>query len=246
MHTRTLVQQSTLENSPTSPTRSTFKKAPACAACLVALVMTTSSLQAAIVNTFADIQLWTGSGANQAALTIDWADGQDALVWGYRFDSAKASDMIRSIVESDPRLFAKIEQFGFGQFVHGLGYDRDGDGFSISSGTNFGPTGFTISGARDGATASDVGDSYRETDTGFSMTWSVWTGTGNSYPGAGWNEAQVGISDLQLANQSWVGARFNTPGTAPGAAVAAVPEPQAVGWLAVGLAFFRGRRRSRT
>ncbi len=221
----------------------TSKHSSACLALIVASVFAPQTLQAGIVNTFANIEHWTGSGANSAALVIDWADGKEALVWGYRFDTAKASDMLRAVVEADPRLFAKVEQFSFGQFIHGLGYDRNGNGFSISSGTNFGPTGFVISGAREAATSADPNDSYLETDIGFSMTWGVWTGSGNSYPGTTWAEAQVGISDLQLTDQAWSGTRFNSPISPPGIAFAAVPEPSCLLPAILGLSVCHARKR---
>ena len=37
-----------------------------------------------------DIQLWAGTGANEAAMVIDWNDGKsdESLVWGYRWDGS--------------------------------------------------------------------------------------------------------------------------------------------------------------
>ena len=206
----------------------------------------TAPVHAALVNTQADIVHWAGSGANQAALVIDWADGQAPLAWGFRFDAARASDMLRAVVESDPRLHAKVEAYSFGHFVHGLGYDRNSNGFSITSGTNFGSTGFVFSGQRQGALASDPQDAYRETDADFLLTWGLWTATGQNYPGAAWLEGQVGISDLALSDTSWIGFRFNSPNIAPGAAVAAVPEPGgAMALLALGGALGLSGRRAR-
>ena len=62
--------------------------------------------------TFDDIEFWVGTGANRAALVIDWVEGSTeppALVWGYRWDgTARGSDMLTAIVAADPRLFAKL------------------------------------------------------------------------------------------------------------------------------------------
>src|SRR3974390_1833771 len=46
---------------------------------------------------FSNIQFWVGSGANQAALVIDWRDGltPESLLWGYRWNgSATGLDML--------------------------------------------------------------------------------------------------------------------------------------------------------
>lgn len=207
--------------------------------------LATPAALAGVVNSFADITNWTGSGANRAALVIDWADGQDALVWGYRFDTAKSADLVRAVVEADSRLYAKVEQFGFGQFIHGLGYDRNSAGFSISSGSNFGASGFLLSGARNGATATDPADSYRETNTSFTESWGFWFATGENYPAGAWTESGVGISDRQLVNSSWDGFRFNST-TGPGTAVAAVPEPSGLaltGLIAGSVMALRRKRR---
>jgi len=209
---------------------------------LLTLLMTSANYAAVVVNNFDDIQLWTGNGANRAALVIDWNDNRNPLVWGYRFDTATGADMLRAIVEADSRLFAKVEDFGgtLGWFTHGLGYDRDSDGFGISSNTDFGSNGFVFSGSRSGATATDPEDSYHETDSNFGNTWRYFVGTGNNYPGAGWADATTGISGRNLSDLSWDG--FGVTG-APGTAFAAVPEPNSA-WL-IGLGAIVCLRRKR-
>ncbi len=210
---------------------------------------------AVVVNTFDDIALWTGSGANRAALVIDWADGRDALVWGYRFDNATGGDMLRAVVEADSNLYAKVQDFGgtLGWFTHGIGYDRNGSGFGISSGTDFGANGFVFSPSYNDASATDSADSYRETNAAFSNSWAYWNGSGNDYPGAaGWASAATGVSGRTLTNDSWDGFQFNTLGFGnalpPGAAVAAVPEPSSLALFAslcASIGFRRRRSRDR-
>ncbi len=76
----------------------------------------------------------------------------------------------------------------------------------------------------------------------YHCAWGVWTGSGAGYPGAGWAQAQVGISDLQLSDQAWSGTRFNSPTSPPGIAFAAVPEPSCVLAVILGLFVFVLRR----
>ncbi|MDN4754498.1 hypothetical protein QYZ87_08175 [Porphyromonadaceae bacterium W3.11] len=73
-----------------------------------------------------DIKFWVGEGENRAALVIEWHDDKhpDALVWGYRWDGEKTGiDMIKAIVEADPRLSVVIgKAFGGLNVVGGIGY----------------------------------------------------------------------------------------------------------------------------
>lgn len=57
--------------------------------------------------TMEDIDFWVGKGAKRAALVIEFhlKEGEDAYVWGYRFDGDKTGfDMLSEIVRTDPRL----------------------------------------------------------------------------------------------------------------------------------------------
>ena len=73
--------------------------------------MTASSVWSAKAATFDDIQFWTGSGTNRAAVVIDWKDGKNpgALLWGYRWNGAATGlDMLKGVVTADKRLFAHL------------------------------------------------------------------------------------------------------------------------------------------
>ena len=62
-----------------------------------------------------DIQLWTGSGTNRAALVIEWSSPQSlsnssvpvpiadkTLVWGYHFNgAATGTQMLRAVVAAE-------------------------------------------------------------------------------------------------------------------------------------------------
>ena len=88
-----------------------------------------------------DIQLWTGSGTNHAAVVIEWNSpdvfnnttvpapvANKTLVWGYQFNgTATGTQMLNAILASDPRLYAVINNT-YGTFVEGIGYNLNGNG----------------------------------------------------------------------------------------------------------------------
>ncbi len=95
-----------------------------------------------------DIQLWTGSGTNHAALVIEWNSpvvfnhtsvpapiANKTLVWGYQFNgTATGTQLLRAILASDHRLYGIINNT-YGTFVEGLGYNLDGSGtFGVMDG----------------------------------------------------------------------------------------------------------------
>lgn len=215
-----------------------------------------ASASAAPVSTFDDIQFWVGSGANRAALVIDWVEAssvEPALVWGYRWDGAgTAADMFLDVVAADPRLFAKVGIFSFGMAVFGVGYDVDDDGFGLDDATIFGPGGLFVGAASDGVSALDPDDYYAE---GFFLGfWHYGSASSSPYDGGAWVSSAVGMSDVVLADGSWHGLTFTStfdltqfPENPVAAAI-----PEAGSWMllglasAVGLAFRRVRRSAAT
>src|SRR6476620_10618968 len=79
-------------------------------ACVLAIVVTPDAIADTFM--FADIEFWVGTGANRAALVIDWrenAAGPPARVWGYRWDgAANGAKMLTDVLAADDRLFAKL------------------------------------------------------------------------------------------------------------------------------------------
>jgi hypothetical protein len=105
-----------------------------------------------------DIQIWTGSGTNRAALVIEWNSpivfnnstvaapiANKTLVWGYRFNgTATGIQMFNAILGTDPRLYAVESVDEYGNFIEAIGYNLNGDGlFGVTDGTNdFGASAF--------------------------------------------------------------------------------------------------------
>ena len=202
---------------------------------------------------FTDIDFWVGSGSQQAALVVDWNDGihPTSIAWGFRWDGvATGEEMLTAIVNADSRLFAKVTLPGsFGVSLIGMGYDLDGDGFSLSDGTLF-TDGLAISGGSDTAYALDPDDHYREGwfSAGY---WSYWIGSGNPYDGGSWGFSGSGMSDRVLTDGSWDGWSFAAAPTWDGGvpdpfvpAQQEVPEPATVFLMGAGLAAMATRRKA--
>ena len=181
---------------------------------IVLLSVASSSALADPVTTLADIDFWVGQGQNEAALIIDFDDMDaisPALVWGYRFNGAPTAEtMFRDITAADPRLFAKINVFGFGNIVNGIGFDANEDGmFALNDATIFDADGIAETAPSDGANSIDPADLYREgffTD-GF---WNVGEAATSPYDGGSWASAMVGISDLVISNELFLGLTFDS------------------------------------
>src|SRR5215469_1128292 len=96
-----------------------------------------------------DIQLWAGSGANRAAVVIEWNSPEllnnstvpvpvasKAMAWGYRFNgTATGAQMLNAVLAADPKLYV-IETNSSGTLVTGIGYNLNGDGrIGVTDGT---------------------------------------------------------------------------------------------------------------
>lgn len=172
--------------------------------------------KSANANTFADIQFWVGSGANQAAFVVQWNDGKtaDALVWGFRWNgTATGEDMVKAVAKADPRFFALLKQgTQYGSAIGGLGFDlnetgtnglyKDGnktypyypfDGLINTSEYDF-----------DSYTGIDPNDHWQ---SGWMVGyWSYWV---KDPTDADYNYSGVGASTRELQNGSWDVWNFN-------------------------------------
>jgi hypothetical protein len=211
----------------------------------VAGVTALSSTHAA---TFDDVQFWVGSGANQAALVIDWNDGKtyESLLWGYRWDgSATGLDMFHAVVNADPRVFSHLGVYSFGTAVLGVGFDLSGDNsIAVTPTLNFDSYGWLAeANPTDSHVSLNPVDHWEE---GFSTGY--WSYYIKASAGALWDYSMVGPGDRLLVDGMWDGYSF-APGfidTVPSepTAVSAVPEPSSLSLLLISaLAIVCVRRR---
>ena len=212
--------------------------------------------------TFDDIQFWAGSGANRAALVIDWNDGKSAesLVWGYRWNGpASGADMLTAIINADPRLFAHLGTFNFGSGaepgIFGLGYDLNANGiFGVSSSPSlsFDANGLAVDSLATGDDNVDAAGTPSEAADHWLESW--WPSPGYwayyNKPSAenAWSYASSGVAGRALTDGAWDGLSFapdfmlDTEPSAP--VIAAVPEPTALAlcFLGGGILLFRRNR----
>lgn len=88
------------------------------------------------------IKNWSGTGNNRAAMVIQWNNDREeaAMVFGYRWDGeATGIDMIRCIVENNPRLYGLFQQTNvssgkakWGYTIDGFGWDEDNSGLPVA------------------------------------------------------------------------------------------------------------------
>ncbi len=214
---------------------------PAIAGFLLTLTASAASLD--------DVQFWVGSGANRAAVVIDWNDGKSAesLLWGYRWDGAATGlDMLHAVVNADPRLFANVQVFSFGTAVLGIGYDlNDSGSFSVSPSLTFDSGGWSVGTPNDARGPTDSADHWLE-----GWNFGFW---GYNFRDSGevpWIAAGFGPSDRLLTDGGWDGYSF-APGfnfTDPSEpAIAPVPEPTVPGFFGAAGLVLLGRwiRKSR-
>lgn len=212
---------------------------------------------AAAVSSMDDIQFWVGTGANRAALIIDWNDGKTAqsLAWGFRWEigtNPTGEDMLRAIDAADVRLEIKLDSFvGFGAYMFGAGYDLDNDASHFT---------FTLSPASGVTSDSQPADdhlnySHFDPSVGQSGDFLYWAYYTNTAPGAtpgtalpsssAWYYSDIGTSNRTLVNGSWdawtLSGTDSAPPVTPQAAL--VPEPSATLLLLVAGAGLAARRR---
>lgn len=166
----------------------------------------------ATVTDFDAIKYWVGTGANKAALVVQWNDGKnsDALVWGFRWDgNATGVDMIQAIAKADHRFYALQydSRTNLGIAIGGLGFDLNGintkglykngdktyphypvNGLVNTSGYDF-----------DNFTAIDATDHWQSgwTTNGY---WSYWV---KNSADSDFGYSDTGVSGRLLENGSW-------------------------------------------
>lgn len=221
---------------------------------LLCVLLLTSTASANVMD-FDDLVIWAGTGSNEAALVVDWRDGQSSLAWGFRWDgAATGEDMMRAIVAEDDDFYAAINNtFAFGNFVSGLGYDRDSDGFAVTSGIVFDADGLFVGATPTDGVAVDADDSYHESTSAFEF-WEYFVSVGNPLDGGSWQSSGVGFSDRVLSDgdwDAWVFPGFAGNNPTPPLAAGATPVPEPSTWavfalLSTGFAVRRVRQRRKS
>ncbi len=215
-----------------------WKMRPILAVCTLALTLVS---HAGLVTDFDDIDYWVGSGTNEAAMVIQWNDGNSpqSIAWGFRWsdtDTPTVQDMLFALAGSitvspgapqppwgaDVRLGLDLGySTSFGYFLNGASYNQLGLGGDFTS---------TI-----------------RNESGFSLDGESWTlyelGVTSAWPTGAVMPADFGMSSLTLAEGGWYGwsytSAFPPPEYSPVAFTftqpfaAAVPEPGTL-WLLLG------------
>lgn len=143
-----------------------------------------------------DIQLWSGSGTNRAALVIEWNSPEvfnqtsvaapianKTLVWGYRFNGAASGmQMMQAITAADPKLYVAVDETS-GTSIDSIGYNLSGNGvigITDGTGTNYFTNGIltNLTVAVDAAAPLNSGDLFWSGHLG--PKWLTWTESGRS------------------------------------------------------------------
>ncbi len=165
---------------------------------------------------FDQIQFWTGSGTNRAAVVIQWNDGltPSSLVWGYRWNNtATGFDMLRSVTGSsaihypgsmtnhtvffgaDTRLVASWSEFDFGNALDSVVFQQ-GTNSRYQNDWKNGFWEYSLFGGQFSYDVLDENWDYLETAT-YNQAGSLF------YSDVTWLAAPFGASDRILVNGSW-------------------------------------------
>jgi hypothetical protein len=183
-------------------------------------------------------------------------------------------DLLVSLAAADPRLFFRLDSdASFGVALFGVGYQTGGTAFGVTGAQNTlgdSVTPVFVSGVSDmnitnGVTDSplssslaaplNAADHYAEAWNSPDRYWTLFfSGSGvfpsnadPSYTYPAWTEAGLGLSGASLDDGGWYALSYSDPfwtAVTPGAAVAAVPEPESFALLvfAAGTIFVMARR----
>ena len=200
------------------------------AAAVLAVAASAHADNAFAYHSVADITTWVGTGPNSAGIVFDWHDGKipATVTVGYHWSgTATGEDMLTAVTAAYPLFHADIRTGAFGDYLFGLGYDSDANGFTY------------VPGPLETGSAADPADHYAE---GFLYNgyWSYY----NAGPGQYWDFGDAGMSDRILSNGDWDGWSFApaSSGWDAGPPTFNVPEPATLGVLMCGSLFFRRRR----
>lgn len=202
--------------------------------------------QAGPVTSINDIQNWTGTGSQSAAIVFQWNDGQfpAALVWGYRWNgSATGYDMLTAIA-GETKIYDAYDSSILPSTTYGADNRVSLDFLDYGWGTALYAVNF------------DTGATLRTQSDWSSGYWEYFNagGTSNSYPlDSDWVSADSGSDTRVLSDGSWDAWSFAAASSVPivqgyaaGADSSAVPEPGQIAssiLLIMGIVIYLWRRR---
>ncbi len=208
-----------------------------------ALALLCSATFAHSAISFTDIRLWAGAapgeGISEAALVVDFRDGQPGLIWGYRWpaqESRTGQDMLAAILGADNSLNVDSTFFpnSFSYGARARSFSNNGTpenyfddsywGYWVNNEVYYHPTNFLLN-SHIVPPATEVAP------------------LGSPYGPGYWVESSTGAAARPLVHGSWDGWAYGVFGTQAGEPVAAIPEPGAALLLATGIMFLSGRRR---
>ena len=226
---------------------------------LAALLLVVGALgaEAQLVESFSDIQFWTGSGENRSALVLQWNDGGTpaSLAWGYRWSgNATGIGMLRAIAGqttvspsgdpgtvletssgADSRMTLSIERYGFGDSIFAMSFQ---DGITTRSQADW-SSGYWA--------YSIFGGNFDYTNWGDPTVVTYNTPGSATYSSVSWFSSPIGASDRQLVDGSWDAFHF-APSFVTSAVLqpdaVSVPEPSVVVLLTMALGFLVLKRRA--
>ena len=146
--------------------------------------------------TLDDLQFWTGSGTNRAALVVAWSAPEafgfstvpapvtnQTLVWGYRFNGSRTgAQMLAAIVAADARLNV-IADLTYGTYVVGLDFNFAGNrsaGLTDGSTTNVFTRGFLTNATVNADAAAPVNSTELYWGGYYGPNWEVWNEAGGT------------------------------------------------------------------
>jgi hypothetical protein len=197
-----------------------------------------------LVQSFDDIQFWSGSGTNRSALVLQWNDGgtPTSLAWGYRWSgNATGIGMLKAIAGSttvtapgdpttvlgtstgsDSRMTLTMERYGFGDSLFAIGFN-DGNQNRTRADWATGYWAYSVFGGNFSYPTYDANWIYTG-DANYLQIGSV------NYSSVSWFSSPIGASDRKLVDGSWDAFSF-APGFTTSAVMqpfaASVPEPSA-------------------
>ena len=214
-----------------------------------------------LVQSFDDIQFWTGSGPNRSALVLQWNDGgtPTSLAWGYRWSgNATGIGMLKAIAGAttvtppqspstildtlsgaDSRLTLTMERYGFGDSIFSVSFN---DGIQNRTRADWatGYWAYSVFGGNFNYPTYDANWNYTG-DANYLQIGSV------NYSSVSWFSSPIGASDRELVNGSWDAFNF-APGFTTNAIeqpfAVSVPEPSVAILVMIAVVFFMQRRRA--